>query len=30
MDDKITIEPLTQSDADGAYQVFETTIPRSI
>ncbi|MFL0373004.1 GNAT family N-acetyltransferase [Paenibacillus amylolyticus] len=27
MDDKITIEPLTQSDADGAYQVFEATIP---
>ncbi|WP_405158856.1 GNAT family N-acetyltransferase [Paenibacillus sp. FSL H8-0283] len=27
MDDKITIEPLTRSDADGVYQVFETTIP---
>ena len=27
MDDKIIIEPLTQSDAEGAYQVFETTIP---
>ena len=27
MDDKITIEPLTRSDADGAYQVFKTTIP---
>ncbi|MGE6575397.1 GNAT family N-acetyltransferase [Paenibacillus xylanexedens] len=27
MDDKITIEPLLRSDADGVYQVFETTIP---
>lgn len=27
MDDKITIEPLTRSDADGVYQVFKTTIP---
>ncbi|WP_458462588.1 GNAT family N-acetyltransferase [Paenibacillus sp.] len=27
MDDKITIDLLTLSDANGAYQVFETTIP---
>ncbi|MFX3647807.1 MAG: GNAT family N-acetyltransferase [Paenibacillus sp.] len=27
MDDKITIEPMTRLDADGAYQVFERTIP---
>ncbi|WP_244898307.1 GNAT family N-acetyltransferase [Paenibacillus xylanexedens] len=27
MDDKITIEPMTRSDAEGAYRVFETTIP---